>query len=170
MRDKIVKAVNEFIENDVDLLNLNAHEQAVSHRLGVYLEEAFEAENLNVDCEYNKHLEEPKKINLYDLDSEECKSCKCESCNFVINGNISEIPERGFRPDILVHSRSNDDNNLIAIEIKKDKECPFDKAKLRALTKLRADEGEYEYDLGVFVWFVNKEPQYNWFVAGKEIQ
>ena len=92
------------------------------------------------------------------------------SQNPFIKGNFSEIPERGFRPDILVHKRGTDGFNLIAIEVKKDKECPFDEAKLRALTKPFDDYGEYGYELGVFIWFPENIPSYKWFVGGVEIR
>ncbi len=164
-----MRAVNLFIDNDIKLLESSAHEQAISHRIGVYLESLFESEKLNIDCEYNKHLDEPKKIDLYDLDPELCKRCKCHSCQFVIDGNYNEIPERGFRPDILVHKRGTDGFNLIAIEVKKYKECPFDEAKLKALTKPFDDGGEYGYQLGVFVWFFDNKAQFKWFVAGREV-
>lgn len=170
MREKVMKAVNLFIDNDIKLLESSAHEQAISHRIGVYLESLFESEKLNIDCEYNKHLDEPKKIDLYNLDPNLCENCKCNSCRFVIKGNLNEIPERGFRPDILVHKRETDGFNLIAIEVKKDKECPFDEAKLKALTKPLNDYGEYGYELGVFVWFPENIPSYKWFVSGVEIK
>lgn len=96
MREKVIQAVNLFIDNDIKLLESSAHEQAISHRIGVYLESLFESEKLNIDCEYNKHLDEPKKIDLYNLNPKLCENCKCNSCRFVIKGNLNEIPERGF--------------------------------------------------------------------------
>ncbi|OHC00081.1 MAG: hypothetical protein A2Z57_05100 [Planctomycetes bacterium RIFCSPHIGHO2_12_39_6] len=170
MQEKVINAVELFVENDSDLLKNSAHEQAISHRIGVYLESLFESGKQNIDCEYNKHLSEPKKIDLYDLDSKLCKRCRCNSCKFVIKRNFSKIPERGFRPDVLVHKRDRDDYNLIAIEVKKDKECPFDAAKLKALTKPLDDGGEYGYELGVFVWFPENIPIYKWFAGGVEIK
>ena len=62
-----------------------------------------------------------------------------------------------------MHSRGNDDCNLIAIEIKKDNLCLFDAVKLRALTKLKNCEGKYEYQLGVFLYFPAGKPEYIWF-------
>lgn len=168
MQEKIIQAVMLFMQNDVDLLEGSVHEQAISHRIGVYLEGVFESESLDIDCEYNKHLNEPKKIDLYDLDPVLCKECGCDSCRFVVKGNLNEVLERGFRPDILLHLRGTDERNLIAIEVKKDKECPFDEAKLRALTMLRSNDGEYGYKLGVFIWFAGNKPQYKWFASGQQ--
>jgi len=169
MRENVTQAVNLFMDNDIKLLDSSAHEQAISHRIGVYLESIFKSEKLNIDCEYNKHLDEPKKIDLYNLNTELCQKCRCHSCKFVIDGNYNEIPERGFRPDILIHKRGTDENNLIAIEVKKEKECPFDEAKLRALTLPKSDGGEFGYELGVFIWFADNSPQYKWFALGAEV-
>jgi hypothetical protein len=169
MREKVIQAVKLFIDNDIKLLESSAHEQAISHRIGVYLESLFESEKLNIDCEYNKHLDEPKKIDLYNLNPKLCENCKCNSCRFVVKGNLNEIPEKGFRPDILVHERGTDGFNLIVIEVKKDKECPFDEAKLRALTLSKDKGGEFGYALGVFIWFVNNKAKFKWFTAGNEV-
>ena len=171
MKDIVIAAVKSFIDNDSELLDLAAHEQAISHRIGVYLENSFKIDDttIRVDCEYNKHLDEPKKINIYDLDQDLCEVCGCASCRAVIRGDAREILEKGFRPDILLHTRGTDVNNLIAIEIKKNKECPFDEAKLKALTKSREEDCEYAYALGAFIWFVEKKLFYKWFENGVEV-
>ncbi len=67
-----------------------------------------------------------------------------------------------------MHRRGYNDRNLIAIEIKKAKLCPFDLAKLQGLTKLKEEEGRYEYKLGVFLHFVKGHQMFLWFVAGKQ--
>lgn len=167
MREKVREATESFIENDSDLLDLAAHEQAVSHRIAVYLEDVFESEKLNVDCEYNKHLEGEKVIILKGFDLDRCNVCKCHSCVAVIEGGLDILPEKQFRPDILIHSRGNDEKNLIAIEIKKGKECEFDQVKLKELTRSRDEDGLYGYKLGVFIWFVDKKPKYKWFSDGR---
>lgn len=169
MDEKVIRAVNSFIKKDLALLESSAHEQAVSHRIGYYLEGIFAKEKLNIDCEYNLHLGKPKEIDLDDLDPALFRVCKCASCKKILAGNLGAIPEKSFRPDILIHSRGNDGRNLVAIEVKKKKECPFDEAKLRALTKPREARGEYGYELGVFIWFVKNKPQYKWFVGGVQV-
>lgn len=149
LKNKVQSAVHLFLANDVELLTLadGVHEQAISHRIAVYLETLFEG--FHVDCEYNKHLESTKRINV-DLNSENtCKSCK----------------EKLFRPDILIHKRGKNDKNIIAIEIKKNKNCPFDEEKLKALTN---KDDDYKYKLGVFIYFHNNEPKYKFFIDGQE--
>lgn len=71
--------------------NRNIHEQALSHRLAFHLESSDSFIGYHVDCEYNRHGDDPK------------------------------TDDRGlnFRPDIVIHVRGNDENNLIMIETKK---------------------------------------------------
>ena len=57
-------------------------------------------ENLDVDCEYNRHLANLK--NLYFLKSE-----------------LNFEDEHKVYPDILIHQRNSDDNNILVVEIKK---------------------------------------------------
>lgn len=169
MEEKVIRAVQYFIDNDPELLDLSAHEQAISHRIGVYLEQVFASKKLNVDCEYNKHLGDPKRIDLHDLNPESYKSCGCDPCKKITSQNIHEILEKDFRPDIVLHLRGNDRRNLIVIEVKKSRECPFDEAKLKSLTKPRDIGGEYGYELGVFIWFPKNKPKLKWFVSGQQV-
>jgi hypothetical protein len=169
MKDKIIEAVKYFMDNDKELLQLSAHEQAISHRIAVYLEKVLNSKEFNVDCEYNKHLENTKSFDINILDMELYKACKCESCKNIIRNNINEIPSKNFRPDIVVHLRGKDTENKIVIEVKKEFECPFDLLKLETLTRAKESGGEYRYGLGVFIWFSDNKPKYRWFVDGKEI-
>ena len=63
---------------------------------------------------------------------------------------------------------------LASLEPKKDKECPFDEAKLdeaklKALTKLVHGGGQYGHKSGVFIWFSENKPNYKWFEGGVEV-
>ena len=168
LQEKVRKAVRSFLRKDSCLLELQAHEQAISHRIAYYLEYLFyKRQKLSVDCEYNKHLDNAKKIKIdfTKYTNEEFKKCGCSSCErFQKN---SQIPEKRFRPDVIVHSRGNDNRILIVVEMKTNKICPFDMAKLRALTKPKKQGGGYEYQLGVFIHFPARNPEYKWFVDGK---
>jgi hypothetical protein len=106
LKGKVINAVESFIENDKELLNLKVYELAISHRIAFYLErDSFQA-GINVDCEYNKHLDNKKTGSKN---------------NFI-------------RPDIVVHTRNTDKNNKIAIEIKKNRTSKNDDDKLIFLT------------------------------------
>jgi hypothetical protein len=173
LQEKIKSAVSSFISNDVVLLDLDVHEQSASHRIAVYLEPLFVDPKLNIDCEYNKHLDldDGKTIDLTEfIDIPNYQSCGCKTCEKIIETrNVYRIKKKHFRPDILVHHRGHDDQNEIAIEVKKDHVCPFDITKLKALTLTIQKGGKYAYRLGVYVYFNEYEPCYIWFVDGKEL-
>lgn len=169
-------AVGVFMKEDSELLENDAHEQAISHRIAHYLEDCFGLNSklgLNIDCEYNKHLNEKKRI---DVDPtyyfEKFPHCFCFAC-CEIRRAIKQKPrpdlniqERLFRPDIVVHERGCDRRNRIAIEVKKSVVCPFDLSKLRALTSAREEKWKFSYDLGVFLHFPKQVPQFKWFLDG----
>ena len=166
LKTKVRQAVNDFVKERPSLLKLRAHEQAVSHRVAFYLENVFcesERVGLNVDCEYNKHLEKDKAINIdrKAFAKRKYKNCRCDGCKKLRSNKLPD--EKLFRPDVVVHLRDTDVRNLIAIEIKKGKRCLFDEAKLQALTKLKDNGGQYEYQLEVFLYFPKRKPKYKWF-------
>lgn len=153
LQQKVEQAVSDFVRENPSLLELEAHEQAISHRVAYYLESQFrKGTNLNVDCEYDQHLDVCKTFNF----EKEYKKCDCVGCKKARKKKSN--PKKLCRPDILVHSRGNDDRNLIVIEIKQDERCLFDEAKLKALTKPKTEEakGEFGYQLGVFLYFPKK--------------
>lgn len=163
LKDKVKRAIRCFMRKDSPLIEREAHEQAISHRVAYYLEHLFyKREKLNVDCEYNKHIDACKRsdIELTEFPKKEYENCGCDKCNEWQKDKT--LPGKQIRPDVLVHSRGNDGRNLIAMEIKKDKMCPYDKAKLQALTK---NEGSYKYQLGVFLYFPKGKPKFRWFVS-----
>lgn len=92
-------AIQRLLANDAELLELDVSERAVVFHLGRYICERTPAD-LDVDCEYNRHLKDVKQL-LYLkrlLDIEE-------------NHEVF--------PDILIHRRNRDDQNIVVIEIKK---------------------------------------------------
>lgn len=167
--NKIKAAVHIFLANDGELLSLagGVHEQTISHRIAVYLECLFKG--YHVDCEYNKHLKASKKFNLNSLRPDEHRKCDCEACKKIVDNQLLQIKERLFRPDIIIHRRGGDENNNIAIEVKKKNDCQFDQAKLKTLTLSKENDGEYGYNLGIFIYFPDNEPKYKWFIDGIEI-
>jgi len=84
----IEKALKELIRRDIGLIHRKAREECIDHRLACYLEQ-FLSEykcgiEYNVDLEYNKNYNDPKKIIIDE------------------NKNIKAI-----RPDIIIHKRVN---------------------------------------------------------------
>jgi len=167
LKHKVRVAILLFMENDSELLTLagGVHEQAISHRIAVYLGYLFQG--LHVDCEYNKHCDDPKKIGNID---EARHICSCKSCeDWKTKNNNGENRKSAIknsvriRPDILVHARGVDGKNKISIEIKKEEECEYDKVKLMVLTD---SGGNFKYKIGVFLCFTKEgsiKPWVKWF-------
>lgn len=158
---RIEMAVNKLLCENPSLLDYEAHEQAISHRIAVYLE--LEFPGFNVDCEYNKRLEETKRVTLTDVGFRECT---CASCSDRTRRNTRYSNNISFRPDIVVHKRGTDSGNLVVVEIKKRDKCLFDQAKLKALT---ASSGDYHYQIGVFLRFPDNRPEYLVYADGVEV-
>jgi len=89
VRGKVQNAIETLIERDAYLLELDAHEVSVSHKLAEYLQQEFP--EWNVDCEFNKYYGKTKTLEEYEKDR--------------------------VRPDIIVHRRGTDED-LLVIEIK----------------------------------------------------
>lgn len=119
------------------------NEQAIAFRVGIHLHELLKNTpyaRLNLDCEYNKHGDDQK-----------------------LRPNGSKM-----RPDLLLHSRGNDENNIMAVEFagwwKEADKVEEDKNKLKELTDPNYD---YGYEMGVLVHLMNSnEARYEYFRQG----
>jgi hypothetical protein len=144
--DEIIRrlqhCLSKLYSDDYDLIERHNYEVTISAKIAQYL--FLEFKEYDVDCEYNKHLDDDK--------------------------HSSEL-NKNIRPDIVIHQRGTDDNNLVCIEIKKFKnnsDRSIDINKVRTLSKL---DGEYHYKLGVFL---DLAPVYNemivlYFINGNQI-
>ena len=159
LKSFVENAVQSFLEEAPNLLDDGSQEQAITHRVAVYLEREFNDKDLNFDCEYNRHLDKSKSFVYADKIDCPCKSCKNRRKTF-------KIKDKKFRPDILVHKRKEDCCNLIAIEVKRDEYCKFDEEKIIALT---SEGDEYKYQLGLCLHFKDRRPMYKWFSKGKHL-
>ena len=126
------ECLTKMLEKDGYLLEKNLHEQTLSGRLATYLIEYYEKDelwNYNVDCEYNRNFNNPKILE-----------------------NISN--KNGVRPDIIIHKRWSNDDNLLVIEIKKDSNAEAqswsDDEKLRWFT---SSDDQYRYTYWVYLMF-----------------
>jgi len=149
--------VDNFIIEEADLFKIGTsgvHEQAISHRLAVMLEGVFP--NYHIDCEYNKHSDAVKKCQKI-----KTVCCKCTQCNKENKGGNDII----IKPDIIIHKRNTNKDNLICFEIKKSEDCNYDIEKLKCLTT------EYGYNLGVFINFKNDilKADIKYYSEGKKI-
>ena len=110
-KEVIIYAAKKLVENDTILIDTKVKEECINHKLALYIEEKIRAEekidfsSLDVDLEYDKRIEQSKKVD-----------------------------GRPIRPDILVHQRkSGDKNNFVALEAKKDYWSRSDRRKIKKL-------------------------------------
>lgn len=114
--ESLQKVVSEHGYQGV-VQNRDIHEQALSHRLAHHLENSNVFTGYHIDCEYNRHGEKTK----------------------------TDSAEKGFKPDIIVHIRGNDESNLVMIETKKFNDPKKEINDIKGCLKRRSDEYGYSY-------------------------
>jgi hypothetical protein len=149
---KVKDALKALCREDRLFLDVNASERSISHKLAEHLQKQFR--DLNVDCEYNRHGNDIKRLAWHrDLSS-----------------RIDDLEARTVFPDIIVHKRGDDDNNLLVIEIIKSSSGlnhNYDYEKLRAFTS-----NSYHYQHGFFLLFDVEEKRFSdlrYFKSGSEM-
>lgn len=131
VEQKVRAALSRLREEDKLLIQANTNERTISHKLAEHLKKEF-SPMLEVDCEYNRHGVEIKRLNV------------------PIGGHGWDNTEaKMVVPDIVVHQRKNDNNNLLVIEVKKSSNArnrQFDEDKLTAFAK-----EPYRYSFGLLL-------------------
>ena len=114
--NKVVTALHEFYARETFLLEKDAGERALTHRLAVHIEHAFPG--WEVDCDYDRLGDRTLRLP---------------------HGTIISTDDhlgKSVYPDIVVHQREIP-NNLLAVEVRKSanhQPLAHDQHKLRALT------------------------------------
>lgn len=142
LKELVEQATQQVYERDPQLITLKGNEQSLVFRLGLYLNQLLEKEELlqhglSLDSEYNKYEEDPKRLN-----------------NSLI------------RPDLLLHKRMSQEENVLVIECKKNQ--PNNSHDLLKLKQLTFDSN-YQYQLGCFINFTKHEPEFTYLKNGKGI-
>ena len=95
--DLVNGALNRLVRDDLDLFELRLCERALQFKIAHYMAQSHLIQApLTVDCEYNRHHADEKRLELFGT------------------GRRTKV-----FPDILVHQRNSDANNLIVLEIKR---------------------------------------------------
>ncbi len=149
---KLYIALNQLLENDLWLLHNNLNERTIAHKLAEYLQQIFP--DHHVDCEYNRDVEQNsglKKVNILKARYEDIKNIK-------VDGGSIDV---SVFPDIVIHRRGSNKNNLLVIELKKSinkniEACEFDKEKLRCFTD-QSKRNTLKYNYGVFLILETQE-------------
>lgn len=127
----IERVLKELIRRDIGLIHRKVREECINHRLACYLEQflsEYKCRKYSVDLEYNKNYNDPKRIQIDDKNT------------------------KAIRPDIIIHDRENNDNNLIAFEIKKnytERTLKHDSKKIRGLFR-----SPYNYKYGCLISYL----------------
>jgi hypothetical protein len=108
------RALQSVVENHAKLFTLNVSERALTHQFALAIRQ-FTPASYDVDVEYNRHFDNPKRLNLPRRKASD-----------------REIRATTVFPDIIIHRR-NTDENLLVLELKKPNEdLDYDELKLAA--------------------------------------
>lgn len=158
IHDRLKTALNMLIKADKFLLEVDANERSISHKLGCYLAQQFAGTGWDVDCEYNRVGQEDLKKVLRRSFSEVAR------CYRNRNPGTSEV---AVYPDIIIHKRGKP-INLVVIEVKKAGNEPGKECDLLKLQKYKSQLG---YTFPFFIEFdTSIKPPFRVFdEEGKEI-
>lgn len=129
VKRRIIAAICALYKHDGDLLDVNASERSITHKLAEHLRNEFPS--WHVDCEYNRHGSDVKRL-CFDFEKLE----------------PFDLEAKTVFPDIIVHRRRTA-QNLIVLEVKK-ATCT---GLTKDIEKLKAFTGnpEYGYINGMFL-------------------
>ncbi|WP_177764441.1 hypothetical protein [Flavobacterium sp. I3-2] len=162
IKNFVEQALTTFLQtSDTWLLRNDLSEQSISHRIAFYLDPLFE--NYNVDCEYNGDIDRENNRKAISILKDELQQFgllrEKEATDLE-----KEFTNRAVFPDIIIHNRGTNENNLCIIEVKKSTSTvPFDYdfIKLRSYTSNNYDNN-LKYQLGIFIEAVtNNNPEFN---------
>lgn len=173
IRDLIIQALDALLQTtDNWLLKNDLSEQSISHRIAFHLDPLFS--NFNVDCEYNGDIDKEnsrKAISILKGDLQQFGLLRDKEASDL----EKEFTNRAVFPDIIIHTRGTNDNNLCILEVKKSTSTVnfnYDLIKLRSYTSNLYDNNLI-YQLGVFIEVVidNENPSFNlrFYKDGQEI-
>jgi len=136
-----------------------ASERAIGYRLAFYLESemrsmglASDVGPLAVDCEYNRHGAKLKTLGVEQRLKNIVEKARNKKWGEP-DGDDDDFYVFSVAPDIVVHQRKTDINNLLVVEIKKrsnPESEEYDDLKLKLFTESKYDEG-YGYKLGAWI-------------------
>jgi len=106
---------------------------------------------LVVDCEYNRHIGAGKSLEAAE---DKVKRIVMEARHRELEADDDGFYVFSVAPDIVVHQRRTDVNNLLVVEIKKRSNPEteeYDNLKLELFTKSKQDAKGYGYEFGAWV-------------------
>ncbi len=130
-----------FNQKHAHLLKVCSSERSITHAIANCLAEALQdnnLDNLDIDCEYSRNGEEVKRLNL----KTDCT-------------NSDDLVAKTVYPDIIVHKRGSNEDNVMYIEVKIE-ENETDKLKEHDIDKINAAIKEFKYQFGLYI-LINME-------------
>ena len=133
IKERVLSAIVDLYRYDGDLLDRDANERSITHKLAEHLQRRFP--NWHVDCEYNRREDKRKRLPTSDG-----------------KGGLTakDNRERSVFPDIIVHQRGAQ-VNLVILEVKKlhsnSSRKEDDIEKLKAFL----NDPNFEYCVGLFL-------------------
>lgn len=123
---RLEAALDRLVRQDAYLLTNNLGERCIAARLAMYIQAEFPEPDVDVDVEYNRDSDAPKRLGLRN----ECTMSR------------DKHGESLVAPDVIVHRRGPEGPNILVLEIKKTanpvaRDC--DLARIHAFRK------QYEY-------------------------
>lgn len=154
------KSFEKLLENDYALLENYTHEVTISGLLAqyinVFMSNNSSIENENVDIEYNRMLD----MNDYETQKYISKAIYITSFD-VKRKDLHKKIRRKVRPDIIIHQRETNINNILWLELKlnvDEPECRFDMQKAwYAISQL-----QYKLGLSILVDINKQIIVFNW--------
>lgn len=122
----LLRSLEKFLSNDRYLIEHDLNERTIQFRVALYLQEQFE--DFHVDCEYNRNMEDTKRLAPQD---------------------------RGIYPDIIVHRRGSNEENILIVEIKKSNDRRGSDGQNSDKERIEnfCNHAEYRYKYGAFIVF-----------------
>ena len=183
MKELLIQAVQCFSHDEKYLLEHNVSERAMAHKLAEHVKKKFIGSD--VDCEYNKNIDDEKCILatvddylIYKGKTKRGRRLKEEHEGVEVVEDEDHLEVIDVFPDIVIHHRGEGHpKNLVIIEIKKssnrsETQREFDAFKLRKYTE---KSGPLKYRLGAFIDLMtghcdmeNRTHSVHWYINGEQ--
>lgn len=156
LNEQIVDVFIELYEKDKHLINIRVNEVCLSAYFWFYFKNRFQKKNYieyDIDMEYNRNGINPKRV-------------------YIQTDNNSD---KLAKPDIIIHKRNCNANNLLVIELKcewnhNSENFQGDEDKLISLTSTEITDDYqhyYSYTFGVQIILGERSVRLNWYQNGK---
>lgn len=156
LNDEIIEVLRELYDNDKYLIEIKANEVCIAALFWHYFKNRFQDttyKDYNIDIEYNRNGVDSKR---YTVNKDE------------------KTKKRLAKPDMIIHKRYCNDNNLLFIEFKgkwnnNRDNYQDDEEKLMFFTAPHDSEHKYAYKYGVQIIMDENIIKLNWYKKGENL-